>query len=235
MGLKPKDLIGQPWRVAFALQADGWYLRQEIIWHKPNPMPESVRDRCTKAHEQVFLLSKSERYYYDFEAMQEPASPLTHARMPGNGKLVPAGWAQGQGAHTAKAHQTAKTHRKVAAVGRRAGPPGNPAEKNNVSFNEAMAVMPASRNRRSVWTIATEAFSEAHFATFPRALVEPCITAGCPRGGVVLDPFGGAGTTGLVADGMQRDAVLIEINPEYAAMAERRIKDDGPLLAQVSP
>jgi hypothetical protein len=139
---KPKDMIGQPWLVAFALRADGWYLRQEIIWHKPNPMPESIRDRCTKAHEQIFLLSKSPRYYYDFEAMQEPASPLSHARRPGNGQLVPAGWATGQGAHTAVTHQTEKTHRKVAAVGRREGPPGNPVL---IELNPAYAAMARAR------------------------------------------------------------------------------------------
>ena len=172
--LKPKDLIGIPWRVAFALQADGWYLRSDIIWHKPNPMPESVTDRPTSAHEHVFLFSKSERYHYDAEAIKEPA---------------------------------------VAAEAE-----GGPALK---------------RNARNVWTIATRPFPEAHFATFPPELAERCILAGCPAGGTVLDPFGGAGTTGLVADRLQRHAVLIELNPEYAAMAERRIAREGGLFADV--
>lgn len=226
---KAKDLIGQPWLVAFALRADGWYLRQEIIWHKPNPMPESIRDRCTKAHEQIFLLSKRPTYYYDFDAMQEPVNGGANARR----AITPAGWATGAGPHTAVAHSTAANHRK-AAVGRRDGPPGNPREKNNDSFNEAMAVMPDTRNKRSVWTVASEPFKEAHFATFPPALIEPCIRAGCPIGGTVLDPFGGAGTTGLVADRLQRHAVLIELNPTYAGIAERRITGDAPLFAEVS-
>ena len=221
-GLKPKDMIGQPWLLAFALRADGWWLRQDIIWSKPNPMPESIRDRCTKAHEYVFLLSKSEHYYYDFDAMQEPASPLTHARMPGNGKLYPSNWATGDAPHTPAAHNTARTHRKVAAVGRRAGPPGNPQEKNNVSFDAAMATMPTTRNRRSVWTIPSEPYSGAHFATFPTALIEPCILAGSRTGDVVLDPFFGSGTTGQVAQALGRQWIGCELNPEYAALQEQR-------------
>jgi DNA modification methylase len=161
--LPEKNLIGIPWRVAFALQADGWYLRQDIIWSKPNPMPESVTDRCTKAHEYMFLLTKSERYYYD-----------------------------------------------------------------------AVAIKESTRNRRSVWEVTTQPFSEAHFATFPPALIEPCILAGCPKGGTVLDPFGGAGTTGLVADRLGRNAILIELNPDYAAMAERRLRQDAGMFAEVT-
>jgi len=185
-GLKPKDLIGIPWRVAFALQADGWYLRQDIIWHKPNPMPESVRDRCTKAHEYVFLLSKSERYYFDAEAIKEPA---VCDRMRGPAE-----------------HPDKKSTNGNAGLGRREPQP--------------------FRNRRSVWTVATKPFKGAHFATFPPDLIEPCVLAGCPAGGAVLDPFGGAGTTGLVADRLGRDAILLELNPEYAAMAEARIATD---------
>lgn len=266
MGLKPKDLIGQPWLVAFALRADGWYLRQEIIWHKPNPMPESIRDRCTKAHEQIFLLSKSPRYYYDFDAMQEPVNGGAHARQPGNKShktqaayeagatehrtaaglvayaerqrakyKTPDGWdtRTGAGGH-GSFHTEGREKGAVSAVGRREGPPGNPREKNNDSFNEAMAVMPDTRNKRSVWTVASEPFKEAHFATFPPALIEPCIKAGCPVGGTVLDPFGGAGTTGLVADRLQRDAILIELNPAYAEIARERIQGDAPLFAEVA-
>jgi DNA modification methylase len=197
LGLKHKDLCGIPWRVAFALQADGWYLRQDIIWSKPNPMPENVRDRCTKAHEYIFLLSKNERYYYDADAIAEPAN--WRAKMPD-------GWDTGPGAH-------GSFHRNGREPGANIGASG------------------ATRNKRSVWEVATAPFSEAHFATFPPALIEPCILAGCANDGTVLDPFGGAGTTGLVADRLGRNAILIELNPKYAAMAERRIIDDCPLFA----
>ena len=193
-GLKPKDLCGMPWRVAFALQADGWWLRQDIIWSKPNPMPESVTDRCTKAHEYLFLLSKNARYYYDAEAIKEPA-------------LMNCGPWGGRG--DAKRDPEVRT-----------------------DLPELAWQQNGSRNKRSVWEIATAPFSEAHFATFPPALIEPCIKAGCPVGGTVLDPFGGAGTTGLVADRLQRDAILIELNPEYAAMADRRINADLPLFVK---
>jgi DNA modification methylase len=270
-GLKPKDLIGIPWRVAFALQADGWYLRQDIIWSKPNPMPESVTDRCTKAHEYLFLLSKSARYHYDAEAISEEGS----GRTPGNRNY------------------------------KYDGVPGHETKQGIL----AQADVPQlTRNRRSVWEVATQPFKEAHFATFPPDLIEPCIKAGCPKvccakcgapvvretervdqgfdgsrygeravaasggaitggtakstlgssngklvgktettgwlpsctcdaglaRGTVLDPFGGAGTTGLVADRLQRDAILIELNPEYAGIAERRIQGDAPMFAQVN-
>lgn len=221
-GLKGKDLIGIPWLLAFALRADGWYLRQEIIWAKPNPMPESVTDRCTKSHESLFLLAKSPRYYFDQAAILEPASPNTHARL-----------SQDVLNQIGSDRVPGKTNGNMKAVGRKHDPgKGN---KNNASFDEAMAVMPTERNKRSVWTIATQPFKEAHFATFPPDLVKPCILAGCPLGGWVLDPFGGAGTTGLVADRLQRNAVLIELNPEYADIARRRIHGDAPLFADVVP
>jgi DNA modification methylase len=263
IGLKPKDLCGIPWRVAFALQDDGWYLRQDIIWHKPNPMPESVTDRCTKAHEYIFLLSKGPKYFYDAEAIKEEFT--------GNA-------------------------------------PGAKALKQNSDRNDGGRVCgrPESgvRNKRSVWTVATAPFSEAHFATFPPDLIEPCIQAGtsekgcCAKCGApwgrisgraapardvesstldrygtgdsgvhrkigsvyqkwlddnpkqtiswqptckcdaptvpcaVLDPFGGAGTTGLVADRLQRNAILVELNPTYAEMAKLRIHGDAPLFAE---
>lgn len=190
-GIKPKDLIGIPWRVAFALQADGWYLRQDIIWHKPNPMPESVRDRCTKAHEYIFLLSKSPTYYFDWQAMQEPATN----RPPGNKKPTKAGReylvAEGE------QHRTASN-------------------LHNIEARE-------TRNRRSVWTVTTKPFKEAHFATFPPDLIEPCVLAGCPEGGTVLDPFFGAGTTGLVCQRTGRNAIGIELNPEYYDIAAKRL------------
>jgi len=198
--IKPKDLVGIPWRVAFALQADGWYLRQDIIWHKPNPMPESVRDRCTKAHEYVFLLSKSQRYYYDAEAVAEPA--------------------------TAGTHITTEKSFGGQAAGAKVVPSGNQIPGKQWSWGN-------TRNRRSVWTITPKPFSGAHFAVMPPDLADLCIRAGCPEGGVVLDPFGGAGTVGLVADRLGRDAVLCELNPEYAELARRRIADDNRLFGKV--
>jgi len=214
-GLKPKDLVGIPWRVAFALQADGWYLRQDIIWSKPNPMPESVTDRCTKAHEYVFLLSKSARYYYDQEAILEPCSQNTHERLAQNGLASQNGSDRVPG----------KTNGSMHAVGRKFDP--SKGNKNNPSFDAAMQVMPEVRNRRSVWTVTTKPFKGAHFATFPPALIRPCILAGCPMGGTVLDPFGGAGTTALVAEEEGRNSVLIELNPEYAEMARNRTAQGG--------
>jgi len=196
----PKNLLGVPWRVAFALQAGGWYLRQDIIWHKPNPMPESVRDRCTKAHEYVFLMSKSERYYYDADAVSEPATHAGRVKdYTGNQKCN---------------HADPKLQRTM--------PRGRRIEVGD------------TRNRRSVWTIASEPFSGAHFATMPPALAELCIKAGTKPGDTVLDPFGGAGTTGLVADRLQRDAILLELNPDYAEMARQRIRGDAPLFAGVA-
>jgi len=220
IGLKPKDLIGQPWALAFALRADGWYLRQDIIWSKPNPMPESVTDRCTKAHEYLFLLSKSGRYYYDFAAMQEPAGGGAHARR----AKTPDGWdtRTGQGGH-GSFHAEGREKGRVLAqgVGRRGSPPGNPAER-NTSMDEALAVMPNTRNRRSVWTVASEPYSEAHFATFPTALIEPCILAGSRPGDLVLDPFMGSGTTAQVAQALGRQWIGCELNTEYAPLQAQR-------------
>lgn len=183
IGLKHKDLIGVPWRVALALQADGWYLRQDIIWHKPNPMPESVRDRCTKAHEYIFLLSKSPKYYFDNEAIKEPE-----------------------------------------VCGRKRGPALH-ADSISTNGNSGLAQRQSNgkRNRRSVWTVTTKPFKGAHFATFPPDLIEPCVLAGCPEGGTVLDPFFGAGTTGLVAKKLGREYVGIEMNPDYIKIAEERL------------
>ena len=192
--LKPKDLIGLPWRVAFALQADGWYLRQDIIWAKPNQMPESVTDRCTKAHEYLFLLSKDKSYYFDAEAIQTPVQ-RTHngGKFRGPTNLAVSVKARGTG----NGHGGLTSNRDV---------------KRGV------------RNRRSVWIINTKGYSEAHFATFPPSLIEPCIKAGCPEDGVVLDPFGGAGTTGMVATKFGRCAVLIDLSDKYTNMAIRRVK-----------
>ena len=188
--LKPKDLVGIPWRVAFALQADGWWLRQDIIWHKPNPMPESVRDRCTKAHEYVFLLTKSERYFYDAEAVSETA--LTAGQI---GGLTP-----------------------NAAIASGKKPSGNMIPERGKAY-----VRPATRNRRSVWTITPKPYKGAHFAVMPPDLVEPCIKAGCPVGGTVLDPFAGSGTTLAVATKLGRNSIGIELNAEYIELARARI------------
>jgi DNA modification methylase len=187
-GIKPKDLVGIPWRVALALQADTWYLRQDIIWHKPNPMPESVTDRCTKAHEYIFLLAKSERYHFDAEAIAEQTTDTEHRTV---GKIRP----------TAEGGTGFEI---------RGGLPNQPGGRE-------------TKNRRSVWTVSPAQFSEAHFATFPPKLIEPCILAGAPEGGTVLDPFNGSGTTGLVCIKHQRRYVGIELNPEYVAMSERRL------------
>jgi len=195
-GYKKKDLIGIPWQLAFALRADGWYLRQDIIWQKPNCMPESVSDRCTKSHEYIFLLSKSERYYFDAAAISEP---VTSAK--GNARTF-----RGGGAYTG-----GRSHDNSAQVER---------ESHGNSENKA-----GRRNKRSVWSVSTNGFRGAHFAVFPEKLIEPCILAGCPEGGVVLDPFAGSGTTGVVAKRMGRGFVGCEINPSYVAMAARRIAE----------
>lgn len=227
-GLKPKDLIGIPWRVAFALQADGWFLRQDIIWSKPNPMPESVQDRCTKAHEYLFLLSKSPRYHFDAGAIAEPLSAASVSRL-----------SQDLDRQVGSERVPGKTNGTMKAVARSGNKERKPGSSRGCPENSGSNVCGSvpwegsSRNRRSVWTVATQPFKDAHFATFPPELIEPCIKAGCPDGGMVLDPFGGAGTTGLVADRHGRNAVLIELNPEYAAMARARINGDAPLFADV--
>lgn len=188
-GIKPKDLIGIPWLVAFALRADGWYLRSDIIWHKPNPMPESVTDRPTKAHEYIFLLTKSQRYYYDAEAVKEAVSLGTHG----------GSWTEGGKKQTALGQQ-------------RGGMLGN-------------SPLSGYRNRRSVWTVATVPYSGAHFATFPPALIEPCILAGCPEGGTVLDPFNGSGTTGAVACAHNRNYIGIDLSADYIELSHVRIRE----------
>lgn len=216
--LKPKDLIGIPWRVAFALQADGWYLRSDIIWSKPNPMPESVTDRPTRSHEYIFLLSKSARYHYDAAAIAEEA---IYAGLTGQD-------ASGYKDAALFSGKNAKPDKQRGHSRRHAG------------FNDRWDAMDkkeqcsGTRNKRDVWSVATHPYAEAHFATFPPKLIEPCILAGCPVDGTVLDPFGGAGTTGLVADRNGRNALLCELNPEYAELARKRIIGDAPLFVQVA-
>lgn len=195
-----KQLLMVPARIALALQADGWWLRSDIIWHKPNPMPESVRDRPTNAHEHIFLLTKSARYWYDADAVREAMAPESAAR-----------YAYGFGG--AKNEQLKATDNRTAVVGNRDAPNG--------------------ANLRNVWSVATVGFAGAHFAVFPPEIPRRCIKAGCPPGGVVLDPFFGSGTTGLVADELGRDCIGIELNPKYAALAEGRIRDAAPMFAEV--
>src|SRR3990167_7885715 len=194
-GLKPKNLIGIPWRIALALQADGWYLRQDIIWHKPNPMPESVTDRCTKSHEYIFLISKSAQYYFDNEAIKEPyTKPMNRwggQKLKANGK---SDWDKGTGQSTYR--------------------------------DRDMRPDPNGRNKRSVWTVTTKPYSGAHFATFPPDLILPCILAGCPAGGTILDPFMGAGTTALVAKKNNCNYVGCELNQTYIEIAQRRLSQE---------
>jgi site-specific DNA-methyltransferase (adenine-specific) len=204
-GIKPKDLIGIPWRVAFALQQDGWYLRQDIIWHKPNPMPESVKDRCTKAHEYIFLLSKSPKYYFDNEAIKEDSVTSTEQQIKKRNKNF---------------RENAKgTKEKYL--------------KQNFANDKYTNEVFKKRNKRSVWTVTTKPFKGAHFATFPMDLIEPCLLSGCPENGTVLDPFGGSGTTGIVASNHNRKAVLIELNAEYIEIARQRIQDQGGLFTDL--
>jgi len=209
--IKTKDLRGIPWRVAFALQADGWYLRQDIIWHKPNPMPESVTDRCTKAHEYIFLLSKSKKYYFNQDSILEDCSPNTHARL-----------SQDIQNQIGSDRVPGKTNGKMKAVGRKYDPGrGN---KNNPSFDAAMAIMPGKRNKRSVWTANTKPYSEAHFAVYPEELIEPCIKAGCPKGGTVFDPFNGSGTTLLVAAKQKKHGIGVDLSEDYIKIASNRLE-----------
>lgn len=222
-GIKPKDLIGIPWMLAFALRADGWYLRQEIIWAKPNPMPESVTDRCTKSHESIFLLAKSEKYYFDAGAIKEPAAPGSIARwnqdieqqagsdrVPGktNGNMKAVGGKGGKSAFRGQGHQ-------------RDGDKG-PANREGRDMQDVGSG--ETRNKRSVWTVATTPYKGAHFATFPIALIEPCILAGAPAGGVVLDPFFGSGTTGQVAQNLGRKFIGCELNPAYKPLQDERLQ-----------
>lgn len=198
---KHKDLIGIPWMLAFALRADGWYLRQDIIWHKPNPMPEPVKDRCTKAHEYIFLLSKSKNYYYDIDSIRQP-------------------WKQ----NPADIKRALEKHQ---------GYEG----KHDKGYNGNVRGQPVGdpnkgATKRSVWSVNTYSYKEAHFATYPPELIKPCILAGCPEGGTVLDPFGGSGTTAQVAMENGRNAVLCELNQDYIKIIEKRLGEIDPLFTQ---
>lgn len=251
-GLKAKDLIGVPWRVAFALQDRGWWLRGDHVWGKPNGMPESTEDRPTRGHEYVFMLTKSARYWYDCEAVRTAPKASTITRLAQDVEAQEG---------SARANGGAKTNGKMKAVAKSTitgAPHGRhflgdaiPEKerrsdkqrghtRRHAGFNDRWDAMERNEqieggaNLRSIWWVSPAQFSEAHFAVMPDRVAEICIRAGCPAGGVVLDPFGGAGTVGLVADRLQRDAILIELNPEYAAMAERRIRGDASLFAEVA-
>lgn len=235
--LKAKDLCMIPNRLAIALQEWGWWVRSEIIWAKPNPMPESIKDRPATSHEKIFLLTKSPKYFYDADSVKEPVSESTVKRLSQD--------IEGQKGST-RANGGKKTNGTMKAVGQRnrtANSRGTkktpPIDSAGVGHKDWCQYMNKDdeithRNLRNVWHIGTKPFSEAHFATFPPELAETCIKAGCPKDGVVFDPFGGAGTTGLVADQLQRDAILIELNPEYIEIAERRLKNDAPLFCEVN-
>lgn len=204
-GLKPKDLVGIPWRFAFAMQDRGWYLRQDIIWHKPNPMPESVTDRCTKAHEYIFLLTKKPKYYFDNQSIKEPVSEVSLKR-------AEYGW------------DSDRPSTKNASM----GGSGIHVEKMGTRF-----VNPEGRNKRSVWTITTKPYKEAHFATYPPDLIEPCILAGSKEGDIILDPFSGSGTTGEVALKHGRHYIGLELNPDYAEISRKRITEAIGMFADV--
>lgn len=218
-GLKPKDLMMMPHRVAIALQEDGWFVRQTIIWHKLNPMPESVKDRCTNAHEYIFLLTKSQNYYFDAEAIAEDCSPNTHARA---SKELMINRAVREGVDTRGGNQG---NGKIPAISPKALKGDAQFNvRNNSSWSSSTLQIVPKRNKRSVWSTHTEANKEAHFATFPQKLIEPCVLAGSKSGDTVLDPFNGAGTTGVVAQKHGRNYIGIEINPEYVDITEKRIR-----------
>lgn len=228
--IKPKDMIGIPWMVAFALRADGWYLRSDIIWSKPNPMPESVTDRPTKAHEYVFLLTKKAKYYYDADAIREPH--ITQEDRPDGimrnrlfmydskeNLLRPKNLNRVEGVHNMhKAREMARHGTNI------------PGHSGNYNANGECILNPNGRNRRTVWEIATQPTPDAHFATFPEALVEPCIKAGSKIGDTILDPFGGSGTTAKVARDLKRDCILIELNPAYVKIMRKKLRLNEQLV-----
>lgn len=221
-GLKNKDMAGIPWRVAFALQDAGWYLRCDVIWAKPNPMPESVQDRPTRAHEYLFLFSKSERYYYDHEAVREPSAAPSR-----KGNAYTGGRSFDNSTDAVRDSHGNAPQGDIRAVKRHSVRPGIDVKGGNQGMGK-MTYPLYTRNRRSVWSVATHPFPDAHFATFPPDLIRPCVLAGCPAGGVVLDPFFGAGTVGVACVEEERRYLGIEINPDYVAIAKRRIGQARP-------
>ena len=225
-GLKQKDLIGIPWMLAFALRADGWYLRQDIIWHKPNPMPESVQDRCTKAHEYIFLLSKSQKYYFDNDAIMEPCSDVSIARAGRADLREKKGWAEAyHGNPPTGLKRSGNKERKPASA---RGVPVDTAGKTSGAVAGNVPWEGTTRNKRDVWSVSVKPYKGAHFATFPSALITPCILAGAPAGGVVLDPFMGSGTTAAVAIAHGRNYLGCELNPAYQELQDARIGTPKP-------
>jgi DNA modification methylase len=241
--IKPKDLIGIPWMVAFALRADGWYLRQEIIWNKPNPMPESVTDRCTKSHEQIFLLTKSKVYYFDQAAIREPAKDSSVARLAQdvenqegssranggkktNGKMKAVKFggnkAEGYGVRTKSGKEWIPTQG--------GGGTGFKGHSGNMKADGTLYV---TANKKTVWTVSTKPYREAHFATYPPDLIEPCILAGTKEGDTVLDPFNGSGTTGEVSIRHNRLYIGCELNPEYIRLTNRRLSKVQPFMPSI--
>lgn len=223
-GLKKKDLCGMPWCLAFALQASGWWLRADIIWHKTNCLPESVSDRPTKSHEYIFLLSKSQKYFYDAEAILEPCSPNTNMRVSQN---------VARQVGSERANGGRKTNGNMKAVVRGANPKAKLnafGSRQNESFSSTICLPVHQRNKRSVWTVPAAGYKGAHFATFPPDLIKPCILAGCPIGGTVLDPFAGSGTTGQVALEYARKFIGIELNSDYLQLIAERLNAITPGL-----
>lgn len=222
-GLKPKDLIGIPWMLAFALRADGWYLRQDIIWHKPNPMPESVTDRCTKAHEYIFLLSKSQKYYYDAKSIATPYADKTFTTFgcevkgggDGTGLIQSENWA-----NSIKVRKPKEWDKSMGGGGTSFNGHSGNFKADGAPIGDGLA------NKRSVWSISTKSYSEAHFATFPEDLIIDCIKAGCPEKGTVLDPFMGAGTTALVSAKLNRNFIGFELNEKYIKIAKKRLQNE---------
>lgn len=246
VSIKPKDLIGIPWMVAFALRSAGWYLRQDIIWHKPNPMPESVTDRCTKSHEYIFLLSKSPKYYYDYKSImtdslnpqddirrisQQKQSNKSNPDAKVNGLRPRDNW-NGSSFDTGKTGEMKSTRggRKSGNIERKTGAERGCPEGSGSNVCGSVPWEGSKSNKRSVWTVTTKPLKEAHFATFPQDLITDCIKAGCPEGGVVFDPFMGAGTTAVVAKKLNRNYLGIELNPEYIKIKDARMFEEFGLF-----
>ena len=216
-GAKPKDLIGIPWMLAFALRSQGWYLRQDIIWHKPNPMPESVTDRCTKSHEYIFLLSKSQKYYFDYEAIQEPCADQSRTNYACGNRTNGINKDRNDNDFGERSKNWKPRTKNCQYDGQK--PNSFHLSRENGEPDKEYYV----RNKRDVWSVNVKPCSEAHFATYPFELIKPCILAGCPENGIVLDPFMGSGTTAIVARSLNRNYLGVELNPEYIKIAHKRL------------
>ena len=217
-GAKPKDLIGIPWMLAFALRSQGWYLRQDIIWHKPNPMPESVTDRCTKSHEYIFLLSKSQKYYFDYEAIQEPCADQSRTNYACGNRTNGINKDRNDNDFGERSKNWKPRTKNCQYDGQK--PNSFHLSRENGEPDKEYYV----RNKRDVWSVNVKPCSEAHFATYPFELIKPCILAGCPENGIVLDPFMGSGTTAIVARSLNRNYLGVELNPEYIKIAHKRLE-----------